>query len=74
MFASWVGTVRDAVAHARAQPQVDKDRVCLVGYSLGAFLAAAVAAEADQHIAAVVTLFGGIPRDQGGHICGRPFT
>jgi dienelactone hydrolase len=65
LFTAWASTVRDAVAHLRAQPQVNGDRVGLVGISLGGFLAAAVATEADQRIAAVVTLFGGIPRDKG---------
>jgi carboxymethylenebutenolidase len=61
LFAAWEGTVRDAVSYARAHARVEKERVALVGYSLGGFLAASVAASADQRIAAVVTLFGGIP-------------
>src|SRR5262249_43486067 len=57
-------TVRDAVVHARKHAKVDKDRVALVGYSLGGFLAASVAADPKQRISAVVTLFGGIPGDR----------
>jgi dienelactone hydrolase len=63
-FDAWEATVRDAVDHARGYAKVDRDRVALVGYSLGGFLAASVAAEPRQQIAAVVTLFGGIPRDR----------
>src|SRR5262249_14797218 len=63
-FDAWEATGRRAVAHARKHPKVDKDRVALVGYSLGGFLAASVAADPQQRISAVVTLFGGIPGDR----------
>ena len=58
-FEAWAETVRDAVAHVRALPSVDGTRVALVGFSLGGFLAATVAAEPQQRIGAVVTLFAG---------------
>jgi len=63
-FEAWEATVRDAVAHARNHAKVDPDRVALVGYSLGGFLAASVAADPQHRISAVVTLFGGIPGDR----------
>jgi dienelactone hydrolase len=63
-FDAWEATVRDAVAHARNHVKVDGDRVALVGYSLGGFLASSVAADPRQRISAVVTLFGGIPGDR----------
>jgi dienelactone hydrolase len=63
-FDAWEATVREAVIHARKHARVDKDRVALVGYSLGGFLAASVAADPQQKIRAVVTLFGGIPGDR----------
>ena len=63
-FDAWEATVRDAVKHARNHAKVDPDRVALVGYSLGGFLAACVAADPQQRISAVVTLFGGIPGDR----------
>jgi dienelactone hydrolase len=63
-FDAWEATVRDAVTHARSHAKVDGDRVALVGYSLGGFLAASVAADPQQRISAVVTLFGGIPGDR----------
>jgi dienelactone hydrolase len=65
MYADWTGTVKDAVKYARALPGVEPGRVCLVGFSLGGFLAASLASEPEQNIAAVVSLFGGIPRDRG---------
>ncbi len=67
-FDAWTEAVRDAVAHARALPSVDGDRVALVGFSLGGFLAATVAAEPQQRIGAVVTMFGGIPGHTGARL------
>jgi dienelactone hydrolase len=60
-FKAWKGVVRDALVYARAQKSVDKDRVGLVGLSLGGFLAAAVSSEPEQRVKGVVTLFAGIP-------------
>ena len=60
-FAAWESAVKEAVAYARAHPRVDAGRVALVGYSLGGFLAASVAADPAQRVGAVVTLFGGLP-------------
>src|SRR5262245_20845211 len=64
-FEAWIGTVGDAVAYTRQLPNVDADRVGLVGISLGAFVAvaAAAAAEPDFKIRAVVDLFGGLPQE-----------
>jgi dienelactone hydrolase len=72
-FDAWEATVRDAVAHARNHAKVDGDRVALVGYSLGGFLAASVAADSQQRISAVVTLFGGIPGDKGARLEHFPY-
>ncbi len=63
LFRAWEGAVCDAVAHGRALKNVDRDRVVLVGYSLGGFLATAVAAKPEQDISALVVLSGGITRD-----------
>jgi carboxymethylenebutenolidase len=60
-FQEWRAAVRDAVAYARALPGVDGERVSLVGFSLGAYLALAVAADEDLGITAVVEFFGGLP-------------
>jgi carboxymethylenebutenolidase len=63
-FDAWADTVQDAVRYARSRPEVDGDRVGLVGFSLGAFLALTVAAEPDLRIAAVVDFFGGLPEER----------
>ncbi len=56
--------MRDAVAYVRALPGVDGERVGLVGFSLGGFLALSAAAQEDLKIAAVVDFFGGLPEEQ----------
>jgi dienelactone hydrolase len=57
----WKNTIRDAVKHAAQAPEVDPDRIGLLGFSLGAYLSLAVAVEQDLKIAAVAEFFGGLP-------------
>src|SRR5262249_18770182 len=52
LFREWEGAVCDALAHGRTLKNVDPHRVVLVGYSLGGFLATAVAARPDPEVAA----------------------
>jgi dienelactone hydrolase len=63
LFREWEGAVCDTVAHARKLKNADGGRVVLVGYSLGGFLATAVAARQEQEITALVVISGGISRD-----------
>jgi dienelactone hydrolase len=60
-FDEWLATVSDAVAYARSLPNVEKDRVALAGFSLGAYLAVSAAADPKLQLSAVVELFGGLP-------------
>jgi carboxymethylenebutenolidase len=53
-FALWQRAVRDSIAWLRARPDVGK--VSLLGFSLGAFLAVSLGAEADG----IVDYYGGI--------------
>src|SRR5262249_22999173 len=61
-FRDWTGAVADAVKYAGKLPNVDNRRVGVVGFSLGAYLALASAADKDLQLFAVVELFGGLPR------------
>jgi carboxymethylenebutenolidase len=62
-FQAWRETVREAVRYAAGRRGVDKKRIGLVGFSLGAYLALAVAAEPGCPVAAVAEFFGGLPKE-----------
>src|SRR5947209_6109921 len=51
-FPAWLGTLSDAVTFVGDQPGVDPQRIGLLGFSLGAYLALALATQ-DRRIVAV---------------------
>jgi dienelactone hydrolase len=59
-FPAWLAAVRDAVSFVAERPNVDAQRIGVLGFSLGGFLAMALAAE-DRRIRAVISLSGGMP-------------
>ncbi len=59
-FVAWMETVRAGIDFVAQRPEVNGSRLAMIGFSLGAFLALAVAAE-EPRIKAVVDFFGGIP-------------
>ena len=61
-FPAWGKTVWDAVSHVEQHPQVDANRIGLLGFSLGAYLALSVAS-VDPRVRAVVEFFGGFPKE-----------
>jgi dienelactone hydrolase len=61
-FFAWAKTLWDAVSFVAQQPGVDPDRIGLLGFSLGAYLALSAAA-VDSRIRAVVEFFGGLPKE-----------
>jgi carboxymethylenebutenolidase len=61
-FVAWMGTVSNALEYARNLPEVDPDRVGLIGWSLGSSLALEVAAT-NPHSAAVVGNVGGMAHE-----------
>jgi len=74
LFGAWGETVRDAVSYARSRPEVDRDRVGLVGFSLGASLALVAASEHDLKLACLVELFGALPRKHRARLKAMPPT
>ena len=60
-FPKWLATIADALTWVRTQPNVDPDRIALIGISLGAFLALSLAADPGAKVRAVVELSGGLP-------------
>ena len=61
-FPIWMKTLWDAVSFVEKQPNVDRERLALLGFSLGAYLSLANAS-IDGRIKAVVEFFGGLPRE-----------
>ncbi len=59
-FAEWLTAIRDAISYIAARPSVDPQRIAVLGISLGAYLALALAVE-DPRVRAVIELSGGIP-------------
>ena len=59
----WLETIADALTHITAQPNVDPSRIALLGISLGAFLAIALAAQTPdlRKLRAIVEISGGLP-------------
>jgi len=61
-FPVWMKTLWDAISFVEQQPQVDRERMGLVGFSLGGYLAVCGAA-IDPRVKAVVEFFGGMPKE-----------
>ncbi len=64
-FPDWMRTVGDAITFASGNPSVDANRVGLLGFSLGGYLALSVAS-VDPRVKAVVEFFGGMPEELQG--------
>jgi dienelactone hydrolase len=61
-FPLWMKTLWDAISFVETQPQVDPERIALLGFSLGAYLSLANSA-IDHRVKAVVEFFGGMPTE-----------
>jgi carboxymethylenebutenolidase len=61
-FPVWMKTIWDATSYLVQQPQVDPERIGLLGFSLGAYLGLCNAS-IDSRIQAVVECFGGLPKE-----------
>jgi predicted esterase len=60
-FPAWLSAIADGLAHIRTRPNVDSNRIALLGFSLGAFLALSLASDPATNIRAIVELSGGLP-------------
>ena len=58
-FETWLSTLTDGVTFLTKQSEVDSERIAVFGYSLGGYLAVALAAQ-EPRVRAVVELAGGI--------------
>ena len=61
-FPLWMKTLWDAISFVETQPPVDRERIALLGFSLGAYLSLANSA-IDPRVKAVVDFFGGMPKE-----------
>jgi len=61
-FPLWMKTLWDAISFIETQSQVDRERIALLGFSLGAYLSLANSA-IDNRVKAVVEFFGGMPKE-----------
>jgi len=61
-FPLWMKTLWDAISFVETQPLVDRERIALLGFSLGAYLSLANSA-IDPRVRAVVEFFGGMPKE-----------
>ena len=61
-FPLWMKTLWDVVSLVANQPAVDGERIGLLGFSLGGYLALSLAC-IDPRIRAVAEYFGGLPRE-----------
>src|SRR5271154_5490372 len=61
-FPLWMKTLWDAIGFVETQPQVDRERIALLGFSLGAYLSLANST-IDPRIKVVVEFFGGMPKE-----------
>jgi carboxymethylenebutenolidase len=61
-FPAWMKTLWDALSFVETQPQVDRERIALLGFSLGAYLSLANST-IDGRVKVVVEFFGGLPKE-----------
>ena len=59
-FPAWLTAARDAVSYVAERPSIDAKRIGVLGFSLGGYLAMALAAQ-EPRIRAVIALSGGLP-------------
>jgi carboxymethylenebutenolidase len=59
-FPVWTREIADGIDVLGQNPAVERDRIALIGHSLGAFLALAVGASEGGQVAAVIEYYGGM--------------
>ena len=74
LFDAWAETVRAALAYAAKRPNVDKEHIGVIGFSLGACLALSVTGQGDRPVTAVVDWFGKLPVELHGQVKRLPPT
>jgi dienelactone hydrolase len=70
-FPVWMQTISDALDFAERQPNVNPERIGVIGFSLGAYLALSLATQ-QKRVKAVVDFFGGMPDHFAEQLDGMP--
>ena len=66
-FPQWLRALEDAVTNLRARPDVDEQRIGVLGISLGGYLAVALGLT-DTRLRLIIELSGGIPPGWENHV------
>lgn len=59
-FDSWMGAINRGIEALRKNPEVEPNRIALIGFSQGAYLAVGAAALNPEQVAAIVEYYGGL--------------
>jgi dienelactone hydrolase len=73
-FPGWLKKIKDGIDALQKNPAVQSDRIGLIGYSLGAYLATSTAALYPNQITAVVEYYGGLAKALDGAAATMPPT
>lgn len=73
-FPGWLKKIHDGIDALQKNPAVQSNRVAVMGYSLGAYLAVSTAALYPKQIAALVEYYGGMPPALDGALATMPPT
>jgi carboxymethylenebutenolidase len=73
LFPDWMAVISDSIGYVNQLAQVEKDRVGLIGISLGAYLALSMGAT-DPRVKAVVDFCGGLPKELAAQCAQMPPT
>jgi carboxymethylenebutenolidase len=73
-FPTWTREIASAIDALGENPAVERDRIALIGHSLGAFLALAVGASEGGRVAAVIEYYGALTNTSPSMIANMPPT
>lgn len=73
-FPGWLKKIHDGIDALQKNPAVQSNRIALIGYSLGAYLATSTAAVYPKQITAVVEYYGGLAAPLDGAVATMPPT
>jgi len=73
-FPVWTREITDAIDVLAQNPAIERDRIALIGHSLGAFLALAVGASEGGRVAAIIEYYGALTNTLPSMVANMPPT